>query len=69
MQVEFVFTDDTLLSLTKTLAAFPPVVNEKEMPIIRFGHTVDQVSLENLESLLRICKGKVLIDLEGANLK
>lgn len=69
MQVEFVFTDDTLLSLTKTLAAFPSTTNEKEMPIIRFGHTVNQVSLANLESLLRICKGKVIIDLQGSDLE
>jgi hypothetical protein len=41
MQVEFVFTDDTILSLTKTLATFPHVQNEKEMPLIRFGHTVN----------------------------
>jgi hypothetical protein len=68
MEVEFEFTDDTILSLTKTLAAFPPVSSEKEMPTIRFGHTVNQVSLENIESLLRICKGKVHIDLQGTNL-
>lgn len=39
------------------------------MPIIRFGYTVDNVSLENLESLLRVCKGKILIDLHGTDLE
>ena len=38
------------------------------MPIIKFGHTVDNVSLYNLENLLRICKNKVDINLEGTNL-
>jgi len=66
--VEFVFSDDTILSLTKTLASFPPLEHEKDMPHIKFGHTVDNVSLENLESLLRVCKGKVLIDLQGTDL-
>lgn len=39
------------------------------MPIIRFGHTINNVSLENLESLLRVCKGRILIDLEGTDLE
>lgn len=41
MDVEFVFTDDTILSLTKTLASFPQLLNEKEMPLVRFGHTIN----------------------------
>jgi len=49
MQVEFTFSDATITALSKTLASFPPLTNEKEMPIIRFGHTVNDVSLENLE--------------------
>jgi hypothetical protein len=68
MQVEFIFTDDTIMSLTKTLATFPQLQNEKDMPLIRFGATVDEVSLENLENLLRVCKDKVLIDLQGTDL-
>ena len=68
MQVEFTFSDATITSLSKTLASFPPLTNEKEMPIIRFGHTVNDVSLENLEQLLRVCKGKIIIDLNGTNL-
>lgn len=39
------------------------------MPIIRFGHTANNVSLENLESLLRVCHGKILIDLQGTDLE
>lgn len=69
MQVEFNFTDDTLLSLEKTLASFPTRLNEKEMPIIRFGHTINQVSLQTLEGLLRVCQGKVIVDLAGTDLK
>lgn len=69
MQVEFVFSNDTLLSLTKTLAAFPPVENHNDMPLIRFGSTLNSVSLENIESLLRVCHGKVKIDLNGTDLK
>ena len=38
------------------------------MPVIRFGHTVNDVTLENLEALLRVCKGKIVIDLEGTDL-
>ena len=48
-----------MLALSKTLAAFPSLANEKDRPIIRFGHTVKDVSLENLEGLLRVCKGKI----------
>ena len=56
------------MSLTKTLATFPQLQNEKDMPIIRFGATVNEVSLENLENLLRVCKDKVMIDLNGTDL-
>ena len=69
MLVEFVFSDDTLLSLSKTLASFPPVEIVKSRPLIKFGQTIDNVSLENLESLLRVCEGKVTIDLNGTDLK
>lgn len=69
MYVEFQFTDDTLLSLTKTLAAFPVKQREKEMPIIRLGHTINQVRLENIEKLLRVCQDKIVIDLQGTDLK
>ena len=55
MHIEFQFTDDTLLSLSKTLAAFPIRLNGKNMPIVRFGSTIDRVKLENLENLLRVC--------------
>ena len=68
LQVEFTFSNATINSLSKTLAAFPPLQNEKDMPIIRFGHTVNDVSLENLEGLLRVCKGKIMIDLKGTDL-
>lgn len=56
------------MALSKTLAAFPPMSNEKEMPVIKFGQTVDQVSLENLVNLLKVCQGRIVIDLQGANL-
>ena len=69
MQVEFVFSDDTLMSLSKTLAAFPIVQNEKFRPSIKFGHTIDGVTLESLESLLRVCEGKVSVGLQGTDLK
>lgn len=69
MQVEFQFTNETILSLSKTIAAFPVLNNEKEMPLIRFGHTVNQVSLNSLENFLRVCLGKVKADLEGTDLK
>ena len=39
------------------------------MPKIRFGHTIDNVSLENVENLLRVCQNKVVIDLDGTDLK
>lgn len=63
MQVEFNFSNDTLMSLSKTLSTFPNMANEKERPIIRFGFTINQVNLESLQNLLRVCEGKVLIDL------
>lgn len=37
MEVEFTFTNDTLLSLSKTLSSFPVVENRSHMPKIRFG--------------------------------
>ena len=69
MHVEFQFTDDTLLSLSKTLAAFPTRLNEKSMPIVKFCHTINNVRLDNVENLLRVCKDKILIDLKGTDLK
>lgn len=55
MQVEFTFTDVTIMTLSKTLAGFPPVADEKLMPAIKFGKTIDQISLENLVNLLKVC--------------
>ena len=69
MHIEFQFTDDTLLSLSKTLATFPLKLNGKGMPIVRFGNTIDTVKLENLENLLRVCQDKIKIDLRGVDLK
>ena len=69
LQVEFTFSDDTLQSLTKTLAGFPTIIRQKQMPTIKFGHTVNNVSLYNLANLLRVCKNKVNIDLKGTDLK
>lgn len=38
------------------------------MPLIKFGKTINNCSLESLSNLLRVSKGKVKIDLEGADL-
>jgi hypothetical protein len=38
------------------------------MPVIRFGHTINDVSLENLEAMLRVCKDKIIIDLDGTDI-
>ena len=38
------------------------------MPIIRFGATIDGVSLENIENLLKVCQNRVKINLDGTNL-
>lgn len=69
MQVDFYFTDETIQSLSKTIAAFPQLQNEKDMPVIRLGYTVNHVSLYYLENFLRVCHGKVIADLEGTDLK
>jgi len=69
MQVEFNFSNDTLMALSKTLSSFPKIQNVKYMPVIKFGATVNNVSLENLQNLLRVCEGRVNIDLEGTDLK
>lgn len=39
------------------------------MPVIKFGSTINNVSLDCLQNLLRVSKDKVLIDLSGVNLK
>lgn len=69
MQVEFTFTNDSLTSLTKTLSAFPQLNDPKRIPLIKLGATVNNVSLECLSNLLRVCVGKVEIDLVGTDLK
>lgn len=56
------------MSLSKTLSAFSPTDNVKIKPVIKFGRTIDNVSLENLSNLLRVSQGKVTIDLEGSDL-
>lgn len=68
MQVDFMFTDTTIMALSKTLSAFPPLQDEKDMPVIKFGNTINQISLENLVNLLKVCRGRVLIDLEGVDM-
>ena len=69
MEVEFQFTDQTILSLSKTIAAFPALQKEKDMPIIRFGHTVNEIVLSSLENFLKVCKDKIIVDLMGTNLR
>lgn len=56
-----------MLGLTKTLSLFPNLP-EKERPIIRFGNTVDMVSLDNFSTLLRLSDGKANISLDGTDL-
>jgi len=68
MQVDFTFTDTTIMALSKTLAAFPPLSDEKLMPVIKFGGTINQISLENLVNLLKVCQGRVIIDLKGVDI-
>ena len=68
MEVEFTFTNDTLLSLSKTLSSFPVVENWKLRPKIRFGATINQISLSTLQGLLKVCQNRVYIDLLGTNL-
>jgi hypothetical protein len=68
MQVEFQFTNETIMSLSKTIAAFPTLEKEKEMPLIRLGHTINNVNLSGLENFLRVCRGKVVVDLNGTDL-
>lgn len=69
MDIEFIFSDETLISLTKTLSTFPKIEDAKRRPTICFNHTINNVSLQNLESLLRVCSGKIEIDISGANLE
>ena len=52
IEVEFVFSNDSLLSLTKTLGTFPIVSNKRDMPKIKFGSTIDNLRLETIENLL-----------------
>lgn len=53
----------------KTLSAFPQLNDPKRIPLIKFGPTINNVSLDNISNLLRVCVGKVQIDLEGTDLK
>lgn len=69
IHVDFTFSNDTLLSLSKTLSSFSVVESEKDMPVVRFAHTINNVSLETLQNLLRVSKGKVKIDLTGTDLR
>lgn len=55
IKVDFTFVDGTIMALSKTLATFPPIANEKFMPHINFGKTINQISLENLVNLLKVC--------------
>jgi len=48
MQVEFNFTNDSLMALSKTLSTFPTIKNEKQMPLIKFGSTINNVKLESI---------------------
>lgn len=45
------------------------MANEKDMPLIKFGHTINLVSIDNLVNLLKVCVGRVNIDIQGTNLK
>lgn len=68
MEVNFKFSNDTFMSLSKTLVTFPKVTREKR-PVIRFGETINDVSYEYLENLLRLTQSKVNIDLTGTDMQ
>ena len=54
IDVEFTFSNDSLLSLSKTLSTFPEVSNKKKMPQINFGATIDNVRLETIQNFLTV---------------
>lgn len=63
------FTDTTIQALAKTLSAFPPMKNEKDMPVVKFGSTINLITIDNLVNLLKVCVGRISIDIQGADLK
>ena len=39
------------------------------MPVIKFGSTINLITIDNLVNLLKVCVGRVIIDIHGADLK
>jgi len=68
ISVKFNFTNDTISSLSNVLGTFPIQDSRMKMPLISFEQTIDNISLENLESLLTLSEGRVAINLYNVNL-
>ena len=69
LSVEFKFTDDTISSFSHVLGTFPQQAKERNMPKITFEDTIDNISLENLESLLILSANRVSINLWKVDIK
>lgn len=39
------------------------------MPVVKFGSTIDNVRLDNLINVIKICQERIIIDLKGVDLK
>lgn len=39
------------------------------MPVIKFGNTIDLVSLQSLLNLIKICQDRIVIDITGTNME
>ena len=60
LSVDFKFTDDTISSFSHVLGTFPMVgAKERSMPKILFEETIDNISLQNLVTLLNLSANRV----------
>ena len=69
LSLDFKFSDDSISSFSHVLSTFPVQQKESEMPLITFQKTIDNISVDNLVTLLSLSANRICINLEGVDIK
>lgn len=66
--IDFYFTDDTLLGLTKALTNLPMEQDTSKRPQIKIGSSLRHVKFENFKTFLNVATQRVNLDVTNADL-
>lgn len=67
-KLDYIFTDDTIQSLTRSLTVLPMETDAKKRKTIVIGRCVRQITFENFINLLTVAQNRVNIDISNVNI-